>query len=61
MKKILKEPYVLFKATCPHCGCIFEYDIGEICVSSSVVCPCCYRTVAHDAEDNGVERRKDDE
>lgn len=62
MKKIRKPPFITFRAICQHCGCEFEYDFEDVDgLGSTVRCPCCDHFVVHDAEDNGVERRKPDE
>ena len=47
MKRILKCGEDVFKATCPHCLCVFEYSLGELTAMHTVTCPWCEHHVPH--------------
>lgn len=47
MIKIIKDGQKEFIAKCPTCGCEFSYQLVDIGLGGSVVCPCCGHYVAH--------------
>ena len=47
MIKIIKDGQKDFIAKCPTCGCEFSYQLVDIGLGGSVVCPCCGGYVAH--------------
>ena len=47
MIKIIKDGQKDFIAKCPTCGCEFSYQLIDIGLGGSVVCPCCGGYVAH--------------
>ena len=47
MIKIIKDGQKDFIAKCTTCGCEFSYQLVDIGLGGSVVCPCCGGYVAH--------------
>lgn len=47
MIKIIKDGQKDFVTKCPTCGCEFSYQLIDIGLGGSVVCPCCGGYVAH--------------
>ncbi|MBP5470046.1 MAG: hypothetical protein J6Z11_12470 [Candidatus Riflebacteria bacterium] len=42
-----KPTRIIYKATCPHCGCIFEFEVSDLTIEKTlngrrtITCPCC--------------------
>ena len=47
MIKIIKDGQKEFTTKCPTCGCEFSYQLVDIGLGGSVVCPCCGHYVTH--------------
>ena len=47
MIKIIKDGQKEFIVKCPTCGCEFSYQLVDIGLGGSVVCPCCGHYVTH--------------
>ncbi len=50
MIKIITPGKLTYRATCPICGCVFEYEAADITVES-VECPTCKHFIRHYRED----------
>lgn len=46
-----KPKRIIYKVTCPHCGCIFEFEVSDLTIEKTpngrrtIACPCCDRVL----------------
>ena len=52
MIEILKPGQTKFTATCNNCGCEFTYELEDVDIDKSVLCPCCKNKIYHEGKPN---------
>ena len=58
--KIIKEGKKEYYMTCFQCGCEFTYELEDINYNSYVECPCCGKSLYHNAYSITISNPKDD-
>ena len=56
--KIIKKPCEVFRAECPNCFAVLEYDIYEV-VQDYIQCPGCFNWFLH--RDRGMPIRQSED